>query len=233
MTTATELKFLASQSAGEVSAILDRPETARWLLVLGHGAGAGMRHRFMNDIVAVLGARGIATFRYQFPYLEHKTYRPDPQPILLATVRSAVEAARGAAGDLPFLAGGKSMGGRMTSLAASKEALNGVRGIVFFGFPLHPANAPATERAEHLQRVAVPMLFLQGTRDKLAELSLLQPVIGLLGPAATLHVLEGADHGFDMLKRSGRTSAEVLEELADTGAEWADGLDDPEDESAA
>jgi len=233
VTTATELKFLASQSAGEVSAILDRPETARWLLVLGHGAGAGMRHRFMNDIVAVLGARGIATFRYQFPYLEHKTYRPDPQPILLATVRSAVEAARGAAGDLPFLAGGKSMGGRMTSLAASKEALNGVRGIVFFGFPLHPANAPATERAEHLQRVAVPMLFLQGTRDKLAELSLLQPVIGLLGPAATLHVLEGADHGFDMLKRSGRTSAEVLEELADTVAEWADGLDDPEDESAA
>jgi len=233
VTTATELKFLASQSAGEVSAILDRPETARWLLVLGHGAGAGMRHRFMNDIVAVLGARGIATFRYQFPYLEHKTYRPDPQPILLATVRSAVEAARGAAGDLPFLAGGKSMGGRMTSLAASKEALNGVRGIVFFGFPLHPANAPATERAEHLQRVAVPMLFLQGTRDKLAELSLLQPVIGLLGPAATLHVLEGADHGFDMLKRSGRTSAEVLEELADTVAAWADRLDDPEKKSGA
>ena len=233
MTSATELKFLASPSAGEVSAILDRTDTARWLLVLGHGAGAGMRHRFMNDVAAVLGARGIATFRYQFPYLEHKTHRPDPQPILLATVRSAVEAARGAAGDLPLLAGGKSMGGRMTSLAASKEALNDVKGIVFFGFPLHPAGAPATERAEHLQRVTVPMLFLQGTRDKLAELSLLRPVIDLLGPAATLHVIEGADHGFDMLKRSGRTSADVLQELADTVARWAEGLDEPEDETAA
>ena len=224
MTSATELKFLASHSAGEVSALLDRPDTARWLLVLGHGAGAGMRHRFMNDIAAALGARGIATFRYQFPYVENKTYRPDPQPILLATVRAAVEAARVAAGDLPLLAGGKSMGGRMTSLAASKESLNGVKGIVFVGFPLHPAGAPATERAEHLGRVAAPMLFLQGTRDKLAELSLLQPVIGRLGASATLHVIEGADHGFDMLKRSGRTSAEVLEELADTVVAWAERL---------
>ena len=228
MTSATELKFLASRSAGEVSALLDRPDTARWLLVLGHGAGAGMRHRFMNDVVAVLGARGIATFRYQFPYIENKSHRPDPQPILLSTVRAAVEAARGAAGDLPLLAGGKSMGGRMTSLATSKEPLRDVKGIVFFGFPLHPAGAPATERAEHLQRVTVPSLFLQGTRDKLAELSLLQPVVGSLGARATLHVIEGADHGFDMLKRSGRTSAEVLEEVADTVAAWADRLRDQE-----
>jgi len=224
VTSATELKFLASRSAGEVSALLDRPDTARRLLVLGHGAGAGMRHRFMNDVASALGSRGIATFRYQFPYVENKLYRPDPQPILLSTVRSAVETARAAAGDLPLLAGGKSMGGRMTSLAASKEALEGVKGIAFFGFPLHPAGAPATERGEHLDRVQVPMLFLQGTRDKLAELSLLRPVIERLGPRATLHVVEGADHGFDMLKRSGRTSAEVLEELADTVAKWAERL---------
>ena len=193
-------------------------------MVLGHGAGAGMRHHFMNDIAAALAARGIATFRYQFPYVEKGVYRPDPQPVLLATVRSAIEAANAAAGDLPLLAGGKSMGGRMTSLASAKEALDGVKGIAFFGFPLHPAGAPATERGEHLERVAAPMLFLQGTRDKLAELSLLRPVVERLGSRAMLHVVEGADHGFDVLKRSGRTSAEVLEELAGTAATWASRL---------
>ncbi len=224
MTNATELRFQASRSAGEVSAILDRPDAARWLLVLGHGAGAGMRHRFMNDLATALGARGIATFRYQFPYIENKTYRPDPQPILLSTVRSAVESARAAAGDLPLLAGGKSMGGRMTSLAASKEVLDAVKGIVFFGFPLHPAGAPATERGEHLDHVAVPMLFLQGTRDKLAELTLLEPVVTRLGARATLHVIDAADHGFDVLKRSGRTGAQILEELAGTTIAWADRL---------
>src|SRR6185295_5190501 len=179
---------------------------------------------FMEDAATALAVQGIATFRYQFPYVEQKSRRIDPQPILLATVRSAVAAAREAVPDLPVLAGGKSMGGRMTSLAASKEPLEGVSGIVFFGFPLHPAGEPSTERAEHLAAVPIPMLFLQGTRDKLAGLDLLRPVVERLGPRATLHVVEGADHGFDMLKRSGRTAAEVLEELAETVAAWADRL---------
>jgi len=218
---AAELKFQASRSAGEVSALLVRPEPARWMMVLGHGAGAGMRHHFMEDITAALASQGVATFRYQFPYVEKGGSRPDPQPVLLATVRSAVDAARAAAGGLPLLAGGKSMGGRMTSLAAAKESLDGVKGIVFFGFPLHPAGAPAVERGEHLARVSEPMLFLQGTRDKLADLDLLRPVIERLGPRATMHVIEGGDHSFEVLKRSGRSGAEVLEELARTTAAWA------------
>jgi uncharacterized protein len=221
MTGAAELKFQASRSAGEVSALLLRPDGARWMMVMGHGAGAGMRHRFMEDAVAALASRGIGTFRYQFPYVEQGSRRIDPQPILLSTVRAAVAAARDASCDLPLLAGGKSMGGRMTSLAASKEPLMGVKGIVFFGFPLHPAGAPATERGEHLAAVPNPMLFLQGTRDKLADLDLLRPVVERLGVRATLHVVEGADHGFDVLKRSGRTPADVLEDLAATVESWA------------
>jgi predicted alpha/beta-hydrolase family hydrolase len=220
----TESRFLASRSAGEVSALLVRPDRARWLYVFGHGAGAGMRHRFMEEAAAVLAGHGIATFRYQFPYVEQGSRRIDPQPILLSTARSAVAAARDAAGDLPLLAGGKSMGGRMTSLAASKEPLLDVKGIVFFGFPLHPAGEPATERGQHLAAVPNPMLFLQGTRDKLADLGLLRPVVEGLGARATLHVVEGADHGFDVLKRSGRTSADVLEELAQATVSWAERL---------
>jgi predicted alpha/beta-hydrolase family hydrolase len=207
-----------------VSAILVRPETARWLYVFGHGAGAGMRHRFMENASAALAARGIATFRYQFPYVEARSRRVDPQPILLATVRAAVQTAREVAPDLPLIAGGKSMGGRMTSLAASKEELPGVKGIAFVGFPLHPAGSPGTSRAEHLDQVSVPMLFLQGTRDKLAELPLLRPVIERLGERATLHVVEEADHGFDVLKRSGRTQAEVMDELTRTMEGWAERL---------
>ena len=224
MTHAIEHRFLASRSAGEVSALLMRPEDARWLYVFGHGAGAGMRHRFMEEAAASLAAQGIATFRYQFPYVEQGSRRIDPQPILLATVRSAVAAAHAAAPDLPLLAGGKSMGGRMTSLAASKEPLDGVRGLVFFGFPLHPAGDPGTDRAAHLTAVRNPMLFLQGTRDKLADLDRLRPVLEGLSDRATLHVVEGADHGFDVLKRSGRTAAEVLEELVRTVASWAETL---------
>jgi len=219
---ATDLKLQAIRSAGEVSALLMRPGDARWLMVLGHGAGAGMRHRFMEDAAAALAAQRIATLRYQFPYVEKGLSRPDPQPVLLATVRSAVAAARAAAGDLPLFAGGKSMGGRMTSLAASKESLEGVRGLVFFGFPLHPAGTPAVKRGEHLAAVTTPMLFLQGTRDKLADLDLLRPVVERLGARATLHVVEGADHSFEVLKRSGRTSADALEELARTVAGWAE-----------
>jgi len=208
----------------EVSGLLDLPADARSLYVLAHGAGAGMRHPFMEDASRLLAAHGIASFRYQFPYTEQKSRRVDPQPILLSTVRSAVAAAREAAPDLPILAGGKSMGGRMTSLAASREPYLDVKGIVFFGFPLHPAGAPGTERAEHLSGVTTPMLFLQGTRDKLADLELLRPIVERLGDRATLHVVEGADHGFDMLKRSGRLAVDVLEELARTVAVWADRL---------
>jgi predicted alpha/beta-hydrolase family hydrolase len=223
--TTTELRFTASASSGEVAALLERPPAARSILVLGHGAGAGMRHHFMEDAASALAARGVATFRYQFPYVEKGQHRPDPQPILVSTVRAAVATAREAAGDLPMLAGGKSMGGRMTSLAASKEALPGVRGLVFFGFPLHPAGAPAIERAAHLDRVTVPMLFLAGTRDKLADLDLLRPVIDRLGAQATLHVVEGADHSFEVLKRTGRTAADVLDELAQTLATWSEALE--------
>jgi predicted alpha/beta-hydrolase family hydrolase len=227
MTATTELRFEASKSAGEVSAILDRPDDARCLLVLGHGAGAGMRHPFMESVAAALSANRMATFRYQFAYME-KGGRLDPQPVLLATVRSAVAAARAAAGDLPVIAGGKSMGGRMTSLAMAAEPIAGVRGLAFFGFPLHPTGQPGTSRAEHLAQVTVPMLFLQGTRDTLADLDLLRPIVeGLL--RATMHVVDGGDHSFAVLKRSGRTNAQVIEELARTVAEWADRLNGAEE----
>lgn len=221
--TTSQLRFDASKSAGEVSAILDRPADARWLLVLGHGAGAGMRHAFMDAIAAALNQQKIATLRYQFPYME-KGGRLDPQPVLLATVRSAVAAARAAAADLPVIAGGKSMGGRMTSLAAAAMPLEGVQGLAFFGFPLHPTGDPGTSRAEHLTRVGAPMLFLQGTRDTLADLELLTPIVKRL-PRAVMHVVDGADHSFAVLKRSGRTNAQVLEELAATTAAWADRLE--------
>ena len=223
MTPTTELRFEASKSAGKVSAILDRPDEARWLLVLGHGAGAGMRHPFMGAVASALSAKGIATFRYQFAYME-KGGGLDPQPVLLATVRSAVAAARAAAGDLKVIAGGKSMGGRMTSLAAAAMPLEGVQGLAFFGFPLHAAGQPGTSRAEHLTRVGVPMLFLQGTRDTLAELELLRPIVERL-PRAVMHVVDGADHSFAMLKRSGRTNQQVLDELASTVAEWVGRLE--------
>ncbi len=217
-----ELRFQVSSRAGEVSAILVEPPEARFLLVMGHGAGAGMRHAFMDAMTRRLAAEGVATFRYQFPYMEKGGRRPDPRPVLLNTDRSAVAAARAEAPNRTLLAGGKSMGGRMTSMAAAAEPLPEVRGLVLVGFPLHPAGRPSTQRADHLDDVAVPMLFLQGTRDKLAELDLLRPVCDGLGTRATLHVVEGGDHSFHVLKRSGRTDEEVLEELAQTTAAWAD-----------
>jgi predicted alpha/beta-hydrolase family hydrolase len=179
-----------------------------------------MRHRFMEAIAQALAVRGIATLRYQFPYVEAGARRPDPPGVLEATVRAAVARARELAPDLPLVAGGKSMGGRMTSSAAARRPLEGVLGLVFLGFPLHPAKQPGTGRAEHLARVPVPMLFLQGTRDDLADVDLITGVCGSLGPRATLHVVEGADHAFSVLKRSGRSDAQVLEELADTAAGW-------------
>jgi predicted alpha/beta-hydrolase family hydrolase len=181
-----------------------------------------MRHQFMEAAAEGLAGRGIATFRYQSPYMEKGGRRPDYRPVLLKTVRSAVTAAGNVAGGLPLFAGGKSMGGRMTSMAAAGAPLDGVRGIVFFGFPLHPVAKPGVERADHLGDVGVPMLFLQGTRDKLAPLDLLAPVCEHLGQLATLHFVDGADHGFHVLKRSGRTDEEVLDELVDATRAWID-----------
>ena len=187
-----------------------------------------MRHRFMEAAAERLADRGVATFRYQFPYMEKGSRRPDYRPVLLKTVRSAVAAASDIAGGLPLFAGGKSMGGRMTSMAAAGEPLAGLRGIVFFCFPLHPVGKPGVDRADHLGDVTLPMLFLQGTRDKLAPLDLLVPVCEGLGERATLHVVEGADHGFHVLKRSGRTDEEVLDELVDSTRAWIDIVMEPE-----
>lgn len=227
--TPEEFTFEATRSSGQVSALLLRPPDARCLLVFAHGAGAGMHHAYMEEMSQRLAERRIATFRYQFAYMEQGRRRPDHRNVLVKTVRSAISAAAAAAPDLPLLAGGKSMGGRMTSTAASIEALAGspgahetaVRGLVFFGFPLHPAGKPGTERGEHLAQVDSPMLFLQGTRDKLADLELLRPICGQLGDRSTLHVVEGADHSFHVLKRSGRTSSEVSGEVADAVGDWA------------
>ncbi len=219
---AQELTFSVAGNA--VSAIFLRPENAKWLLVFAHGAGAGMRHSFMEDVSRMLAEEWIATFRYQFPYMEHNRRRPDPPPVLQATVRAALSAAWSASGDLPLLAGGKSLGGRMTSMAAAESPLPLVRGLVFFGFPLHAVGKPGTERANHLARVNLPMLFLQGTRDKLADLELLRPICRKLGERATLHISEGADHSFQVLRSSGRGNAEVLADLTKTVVEWANEL---------
>jgi predicted alpha/beta-hydrolase family hydrolase len=179
-----------------------------------------MCHPGMETLSHHLGEAGIATFRYQFPYMERGGGPPNPQVVLTATVGAAVSAAAEACPDLLLFAGGRSMGGRMTSLAASKSPLPRVQGLIFFAFPLHPSKRPGDARAKHLSQVTVPMLFLQGTRDTLAELDLLLPVCERLGPRATLHVLEGADHSFHVLKRSGRTDEQVMVELTDAVSEW-------------
>ena len=206
--------------AGRVSALLTRPDEARCLYVLAHGAGAGMRHPFMERIAEALAGKGIATFRYQFPYMEQGKRRPDTPRVAEATVRAVVEAAREAVPDLPFIAGGKSFGGRMTSSAQATDPLPGVGGLALLGFPLHPPGRPGTGRAAHLEQVHIPMLFLQGTRDTFAHLDLLRPVCERLLPRATLHPVEGGDHSFEVLKRSGRTEADVMEELAGAIADW-------------
>ncbi len=208
----------------KVSALLLRPPKARQLLVLAHGAGAGMHHPFMEKLADELAAVSIATLRYQFPYMQEQRRVPDAPGVLTATVAAAVRAATEIAGDLPLLAGGKSMGGRMSSQAAAQGVLQTVKGLVFFGFPLHPPNRPGTNRAEHLVKVRMPMLFLQGTRDTFADLKLLRPVCAELGSRATLHIIETADHSFHVLKSSGRNDAEVLRELAETTAPWAEKL---------
>src|SRR5213593_4746916 len=203
----------AELRVGEVSGLLLRPKDARLLYVLAHGAGAGMRHPFLESISQRLAEQGIATLRYQFPYMEQRARRPDPPAVAAATVRAAVaEAARIAPG-LPLLAGGKSFGGRMTSTAQAEAPLPGVRGLVFLGFPLHPPGRLGDSRAEHLAQVQTPMLFLQGSRDDFADLKLLRPVVKRLCARATLHLVEGGDHSFHVLKRSGRTDTEVMGEL--------------------
>lgn len=201
--------------------LLVLPPNARVLLVLAHGAGAGMRHPFLETVSRELAERGIATFRYEFTYMEERKRRPDPPAVAEERVRSAVaEAARGAPG-VPLLAGGKSFGGRMTSGAQAKHPLPDVRGLVFFGFPLHPPGRPGTTRADHLDAVGIPMLFLQGTRDDFAELALLESVCARLEQRATLHVVEGADHSFRVPKRAGRSDADVLAELTKAVDEWS------------
>lgn len=214
------VRLAVSPSSGTVSGILLRPPDARALLVFAHGAGADMRHAFMEGVATTLAERHIATLRYNFPYTENGLRRPDSKPVLLATVRSAIHFANRVRGPLPLFAGGKSMGGRMTSAAAAEEPLPNVAGIIFFGFPLHPAGAPSTERAAHLAEVTAPMLFLQGTRDLLADLTLLKPELSNLGTRASLHVVEGADHSFHVPKRTGRSDNEVLAELAGVVSEW-------------
>jgi predicted alpha/beta-hydrolase family hydrolase len=224
MNAVRELQFSVLDK-DEVSALLLLPPKASCLLVMAHGAGAGMNHSFMSAIAIELAAVGIGTLRYQFPYMEQRRGVPDPQPVLTATVAAAVKLAAKLAPKLPLLAGGKSMGGRMTSLAAAEQspndALEGVRGLVYFGFPLHPPKRPSIKRAEHLRGVKQPMLFLQGTRDELADLTLLRPICEEVGSQATLYIVEGADHSFHVLKRSGKTDAEVLGELARTVEAWA------------
>jgi len=200
--------------------MLVRPHDARLLYVLAHGAGAGMRHHFLAQAADVFAARGIATYRYEFPYMQAGKSRPDSPGVAEAAVRAAVVAAAHRAPELPLIAGGKSFGGRMTSQAQVREPLPGVRGLVFLGFPLHPPGRPGTSRAEHLASVDVPMLFLQGTRDEFAQLDLLQEVVRKLGDRATLHLVEEGDHSFKVPKRTGKTEGDVMNELAATVSEW-------------
>ncbi|MHC4052038.1 alpha/beta hydrolase family protein [Bradyrhizobium sp. 25ACV] len=218
-----ELK-LDIERIGTVSAILTQPDHARACYVMAHGAGADMRHSFMEKVAEGLAGRGIATFRFNFLYMEKKLGRPDQPAVAHAAIRAAVaEAARLCPG-LKLVAGGKSFGGRMTSQAQSKSPLPDVKGLAFLGFPLHAAKKPSAERAEHLADIAIPMLFLQGTRDGLADLAYLKPVVEKLGPKATLHEVEGGDHSFAVLKKSGRSNDEALTEVLDTLSAWIDKL---------
>jgi uncharacterized protein len=219
MMSAVKLK-LNIDSANEVSALLLRPPAARACFILAHGAGAGMNHEFMERVAAGLYDHGVATLRYQFPYMEKGSKRPDAPPIAHATVRAAVaEATRGCAG-LTLIAGGKSFGGRMTSQAQAIAPLAGVRGLAFLGFPLHPAGKPSDTRARHLSDIDVPMLFVQGSRDKLAELQLLEPLVKRLAPSASLHLVQEADHSFHVLARSGRNDREAMGEVLDSLSAW-------------
>jgi uncharacterized protein len=208
-----------------VSGLLRRAPSARALYVLAHGAGAGMRHPFMAAVAHELASLGVASLRYQFPYMESGERRPDPPALCHATVRAAVTAAGRLAPGLVLIAGGKSFGGRMTSQAQAHEPLPDVHGLAFLGFPLHPPGKPSDSRAEHLAGIGIPMLFLQGTRDEFAERGLLEPTVAHLGPRARLALVEGADHSFHVPVRSGRTDASVLREILEALAAWIDSID--------
>jgi uncharacterized protein len=212
---------IAVDDAIRVSGLLQAPKDARACYVLAHGAGAGMKHAFMAAVANELAERGIATLRYQFPYMEKGGKRPDPPKLAHATVRAAVAEAARLVPTLPLIAGGKSFGGRMTSQAQAASALH-VRGLAFLGFPLHPAGRPSQERAEHLFDVQIPMLFLQGSRDQLAVLGELKPVCKALGPRATLAIFADADHSFHVPAKSGRKDSEVRAEVLNRLAAWID-----------
>ena len=205
-----------------VSGLLQMPAKARCCYVLAHGAGAGMAHPFMANVAEGLAERGIATLRYQFPYMEQGGRRPDPPALAQAAVRAAAAEAGRRTRGLPLIAGGKSFGGRMTSQAQAAAPLAGVRGLAFLGFPLHPAGQPSDVRVKHLADVKVPMLFLQGTRDTLADLGVLRPVVAGLGKRATLRLFDEADHSFHVPARSGRKDPDVRREMLDAFAAWAD-----------
>jgi predicted alpha/beta-hydrolase family hydrolase len=216
---------IAVGHATSVSALLILPPQARACFVFAHGAGAGMTHPFMEAVATGLAERGVATLRYQFPYMEKASKRPDPPGIAQAAVRAAVAEAGRHCVNLRLIAGGKSFGGRMTSQAQAAAPLAGVRGLAFLGFPLHPAGKPSSDRAKHLADVRIPMLFMQGTRDNLAEVSLLEPVVKSLGPSASLHRVEGADHSFHVPVRSGRKDSEVMDEILDAFANWIEAIE--------
>jgi predicted alpha/beta-hydrolase family hydrolase len=214
---------IAIDGAEPVSGLWQAPPSPRACLVLAHGAGAGMTHRSMAAIADGLAERGVASLRYQFPYMERGGKRVDPPPIAHAAVRAAVAEAGRRCGAAPLFAGGRSFGARMTSQAQATEPLAGVRGLVFFAFPLHPAGKPSTERAAHLARVAIPMLFLQGTKDTLADLPRLEGVVAELGARASLSLFAEADHSFHVPARTGRKDAEVLGEMLDEAVAWMGG----------
>ncbi len=215
---------IAGEDGLRVSGLLQTPPDVRACYVLAHGAGAGMHHPFMAAVAAELAPRGIATLRYQFPAMERGARRPDPPQVAQTTVRAAATAARRLLPDIPLVAGGKSFGGRMTSQAQASAPLQGIRGLAFLGFPLHPAGRPSQDRAKHLFAVKIPMLFLQGTRDALATLDQLQPLCDALGARATLKLFQDADHSFHLPARTGRTDAQVRGEMLDALAAWIDGL---------
>ncbi|GAA4330198.1 alpha/beta hydrolase [Variovorax defluvii] len=216
---AQDIRFQAGEH-GAVSGLVQAPADPLACYVFAHGAGAGMRHAFMAAVAQGLAERGIATLRYQFPSMEAGRKRPDPPAVAHATVRAAVDQAARRFGALPLYAGGKSFGGRMTSQAQALQPLPGVAGLVFVGFPLHPAGTPSTGRATHLTDVRVPMLFVQGTRDELAEIGHIRSVVSTLGRLATLLEIAEADHAFHVLRRSGRTDEDVLQQLLDGMAAW-------------
>ncbi len=215
-----EIHFVVSETTGVMSGLLLKPEHAVSLLVFAHGAGAGMRHRFIEDLSQKLAGLGVATMRYQFPYMEKRVKRPDSEGVLIATVQAALIAAEKYSDGLPIFAGGKSMGGRMTSLTLAKAPTDKLHGLIFFGFPLHAPGTPSAERGKHLADVQVPMLFIQGSRDALADLKLLKPLCAQLDGRAELFVVEGGDHSLHMAKRSGRTDDEVLDEVAAKTSSW-------------